>query len=294
MQNISIIRILRITTFLLFIGRAWEHIYWEGPFRNFFYNPEGFGKVLEWLSGSSLSEIYRDHFYANLIDNISTGIGVVYAFAGVATLFYSPTRKMLKWVIGLGVFCLALTFLGFFVDKHYLFGVLFEYSAQFVTPILFLWYCSGINERRILLVTKIAISFTFICHGLFAIGYYPQPGNFVDMLILGFGLEEDVARAALIDIAWLDFVFAGFVLIPFDVLYDKRMWGKVFKVFFVALVGYAVVWGFMTSIARFYIHFDSHFVWQSFEGFFHEFIVRLPHGVLPLIILIKFLRKNTA
>ena len=36
MQNPFNIRILRITTFLLFMGRAWEHIYWEGPFRNFF------------------------------------------------------------------------------------------------------------------------------------------------------------------------------------------------------------------------------------------------------------------
>ena len=124
MQNPFNLRILRITTFLLFIGRAWEHIYWEGPFRNFFYNPHGFGKVLEWLTGSTLQDIYRDHFYEYLIDNISIGIGIIYALSGVAALVYSPSRRVLKWIICLGVFCLALTFYGFFVDKHYLYGTL--------------------------------------------------------------------------------------------------------------------------------------------------------------------------
>jgi hypothetical protein len=294
MQNPFNLRILRITTFLLFIGRAWEHIYWEGPFRNFFYNPHGFGKVLEWSTGSTLQDIYRDHFYEYLIDNISIGIGIIYALSGVAALFYSPSRRVLKWTICLGVFCLALTFYGFFVDKHYLYGTLLEYSAQFVTPIIFLWYCNGYGAGRALIVSKIAIAITFIYHGLFAIGYYPQPGNFTDMLIIGFGIQEDMARAALTNIAWMDFLFAGVVLIPFNILYRKEVLSKVLKVIFITLLSYAVFWGFMTSIARFYIHFDSQFIWQSFEGFFHEFLVRLPHGVFPMIILIEFLRKKNA
>jgi len=294
MQNPFVIRLLRVSTFLLFIGRAWEHIYWEGPFRNFFYNPHGFGKVLEWLTGSTLQEIYRDHFYEHLIDNVSVGVGIVYALAGIATLFYSPSRKILKWIIGLGVFCLALTFYGFFVDKHFLYGTLFEYSAQFFTPILFIWVCAGVRENRTLFVAKIAISVTFICHGLFAIGYYPQPGNFADMLIIGFGMQEDVARAALIDIAWLDFVFAGIVMIPFHLMYRKEVWSKILKIIFIVLVSYGIIWGFMTSIARFYTHFNSQFIWQSFEGFFHAFLVRLPHGILPLIILKEFLQKKNA
>jgi hypothetical protein len=180
------------------------------------------------------------------------------------------------------------------VDKHYLYGTLLEYSAQFVTPIIFLWYCNGYGAGRALIVSKIAIAITFIYHGLFAIGYYPQPGNFTDMLIIGFGIQEDMARAALTNIAWMDFLFAGVVLIPFNILYRKEVLSKVLKVIFITLLSYAVFWGFMTSIARFYIHFDSQFIWQSFEGFFHEFLVRLPHGVFPMIILIEFLRKKNA
>ena len=293
MQNPVIIRILRISTFLMFLGRAWEHIYWEGPFRNFFYNPHGFGQVLEWISGRTLPEIYKDHFYEHLIDNISIGIGFVFAFAGIAVLFYSPTRIFLKWTIRLGVICLAFTFYGFFVDKHYSYGTLFEYSAQFVTPILFLWYCSGIHEVMRLRAAKIAISLTFFCHGLFAAGYYPQPGNFLDMLIIGFRMQEGMARVMLMDVGLLDFVFAAAVLVPFNLMYYKSIWSKVLKVFFLGLLSYAVVWGFMTSIARFYTHFNSHFIWQSFEGFFYEFLVRLPHGLLPLIVLLEFSRRKT-
>lgn len=292
MQNSLVIRLLRISTFLLFLGRAWEHIYWEGPYRNVFYNPHGFGKVLEWLTGSTLQEIYRDHYYERLIDDFSIGVGVVFLLAAVSVLFYRRTNTLLKWGVLLGVVCLGLTFYGYFVGKHYWYGTLFEQSAQFFTPLLFLWYCSGRNDARALLIAKIAISITFICHGLFAIGYYPQPGNFADMMIIGFGMNEDVAREALVDIAWLDFVFAGFVLLPFNMFYGKEVWKKILRVFFIFLVGYAIVWGFMTALARIYTHFDTRFLWQSFEGFFHQFLVRIPHGVLPLIILYSFLRKK--
>ena len=141
-------------------------------------------------------------------------IGFVFAFAGIAALFYSPTRILLKWIIRLGVICLAFTFYGFFVDKHYSYGTLFEYSAQFVTPILFLWYCSGIHKVRSLRVVKIAISLTFFCHGLFAVGYYPQPGNFLDMLIIGFRMQEGMARVMLLNVGLLDFIFAAAVFVP--------------------------------------------------------------------------------
>ena len=129
-----------------------------------------------------------------------------------------------------------------------------------------------------MIVSKIAIAITFIYHGLFAIGYYPQPGNFTDMLIIGFGIQEDMARSCIDRYRFDGFFVCRGCLIPFNFLYRKEVLSKVLKVIFITLLSYAVFWGFMTSIARFYIHFDSQFIWQSFEGFFHEFLVRLPHG----------------
>ena len=50
------------------------------------------------------------------------------------------------------------------------------------------------GEAETVLYLKIAIALTFSAHGLYAIGYYPQPGVFVDMLINILHFSETTAK----------------------------------------------------------------------------------------------------
>ena len=69
----------------------------------------------------------------------------------------------------------------------------------------------------------------------------------------------------------LDFVVAIAIFIP--------------RISYVALV-YAFVWGGLTAIARLVGHFHIAFLWNSFSQWTWEMLIRLPHGLIPLFVMI--------
>ncbi len=294
-SNYSIVTIiLRITAFLLFLGRAWEHIVWDGPYRNIYYNPHGFGNFLEWITGTPLAEIYRSDFHRNFIDGFTVSIGLIYVLAAISVWFHRPSRKWSGWIIIAGTVALGLTYYGYFVGKHYNWGTLLEHSSQFITPILLLMLLRGKSSKVIFVLAQVSIALTFICHGLFAYGYYPQPGNFIDMMITGWGMSEDVAIKSLEHIGVIDFVFGGIVLIPIGLVIRSEWWSKALKPVLILFLVYGILWGFLTAFARIYLHWDGTMIWRSIEGHLHQFLVRVPHATIPLIILLLTLgRKRT-
>lgn len=57
-----------------------------------------------------------------------------------------------------------------------------RHSLQWTTPLLLVACSKGsVPEYWIRYGTRAAISATFIGHGLYAVGYYPMPGNFLEM-----------------------------------------------------------------------------------------------------------------
>ena len=119
---------------------------------------------------------------------------------------------------------------------------------------------------------KWSIAFTFFGHGLFAIGYYPQPGYFIDMMIKGFDIHETLARNVLIVFGILDFIFAISIFIP--------------KLLSAALI-YGILWGFITAIARITTSFNTDFLDNWIEQYLFAFMIRVPHFLIPLILWIE-------
>jgi hypothetical protein len=138
--------------------------------------------------------------------------------------------------------------------------------------ILILMHTRLAVSRLPIVLGRLAIAGTFIGHGLYAMGYYPVPGNFVDMVIIHLGVGESTARQLLFGMGCLDlFVAAGMVL-PFR-------FARPFLV-------YAMVWGGITALARFRFGFD---MTQSDFGatwFVPEILWRAPHAALPLWVLL--------
>ena len=279
------INLLRYSAAFMLIGRAYEHIRWGGPFRDIFYHPDGFGGWYANLINRPLKEIYNDHFYETALSYFSDGIGVIFLLTAVLILFFERLQKF-KSLIFISTGCLALTFFGFLYGKNLAqIGMFFEHSAQLASPLLFLWSYQRKNDKVVWWAT-VSIAITFLCHGLYAYGYYPQPGNFADMMILGFGLTEDFSRELLIIIGILDFVFAAIAigsLISFVIPLNHIWVRRILQI----NLWYAILWGFLTALARLYTSYTEGMFLHWADQYWLEFMVRIPHFIIPYVLLKK-------
>jgi hypothetical protein len=273
----------------MLLGRAYQHIRWGGPFRDIFYDPNGFGGWYASIIKRPLKEIYTDHFYENLLSYFSDFVGVVFFITAIVILFYESLSK-LKGFIYATTILLCLVFYGFLYGKNLdQYGMFFEHSAQLIFPLIFLWSYQR-KTRLVNVLGSIAIAVTYICHGLYAYGYYPQPGHFVDMMIIGLGMTEDFARNVLVSIGIIDFVFAIIVILGVFIkqYFDTKSW---LIVLLKINLWYGIVWGLLTSIARVYTSYVDGMLLHWADQYFLEFLVRIPHFALPYFLLKQLTKR---
>jgi len=191
----------------------------------------------------------------------------------VLVLFIRPTMKKLGTVtLWLTSGLLVVLALLYCKEKFFHVGQFFEYASQFTTPLfLYMVLFRKINIKYLSIGIKVAIALTFICHGLYAYGYYPRPGNYVDMTLNILPIREPTAHLFLKIMGVLDFVVAAAIFIP--------------KVQVPALI-YTFIWGGMTALARIVAHIDFDMFWASVNQWIFEVFIRVPHAGLPLIMLI--------
>lgn len=274
------IGILRMGAVLMFIARGYEYIRWGGPYRDIFYHPQGFGGWFSELMNVPLHELLSDPFYENLLNYFSDIVGVLYL--GTAFLIGFSNRFVKPFVVVSSVL-LFVHYFGLYYHKNLdQIGIVLEHAAQFIIPWAYIWMK---NEKTSLAIwsSVIATSITFLAHGLYAMGYYPQPGHFVDMMIIGFGMTEDVARESLTHIGYVDLFFAFVVLFtPF--FYDKKVGRSVVMI----NLWYGVVWGGLTAFARVYTSYTPGMTAHWLDQHLFQTIVRMPHMLLPLYILLYY------
>ena len=234
--------------------------------------------VVRTFFGMNWSEYVRSPETDIWVENIIVGHGWFYVLCAVAVLFIRKIPKVAGVFMWLGA--AALLFLAFLYtkEKFYHFGQFFEYSLQTASPLL-LWYLVK-NERlpdvKFIKIVKILIAVTFVCHGLYALNYYPRPGNFVQMTISILGAEEESAVAFLNFAGIMDFALAIGIFLP--------------RKFAVPFLIYACIWGFGTSIARVWSEFYLDFWQETLLQNTWKTVLRLPHFLLPLGTLIWELR----
>lgn len=270
-QNIKIRSVLLLCVLTVFFGRAWQFLFWDAPYRTLFWDENLLKSLVESILNISWYEYVTSSSTDNFINNLVLGTGFVFFFAAIGSVIYLTKKtKLSKFLVQLGGF--NLVFLSFLLmkDKYYQFGQFFEHSIQFSVPFVFLLNVND-EKRDLKNLLKILIAVVFVSHGLYAIGYYPVPGNFQDMVIQIFSFSEENARLFLKFAGVLDFVVALAIFIP--------------KTAKVALV-YAVVWGLLTAFARIVANFQIDFFWQTIHQELYGTLYRLSHGLIPLIVLI--------
>ena len=263
--------LLRFFAMTIFWGRAWQHLFWDIPFRTFFWDESLLTPILNFF-GSTWDAYISDMRIAFWQESIVQLIGVFYFALGILVYFATRERKWIKYLLWLGSFLLFCLSLLYWKEQFYRIGQLIEYTIQWFTPILLIVAVYHLpNNFNFRLILKTAIALTFIGHGLYAFGAYPIPGSFMEMTVDGFRLNDDEARYLLKIAGVLDFAAAFSLFLPY--------------VHKPALL-YCIVWGFATAFARIVVNFDYQFPIETTHQWLHETIYRLPHGGVPLLLFV--------
>ncbi|WP_139958507.1 hypothetical protein [Flavicella sediminum] len=272
--------ILTFSVCSIFIGRAWQFIFWDAPYRSFFWDEELLKPLIESFCSISWYAYVTSSSTDMFIDELVFYTGLLYAFAAVSCLLLlKHNKKILKGIVLLGGINLVLLSFLLMKDKFYEWAMFFEHSIQFGLPFVFL-YALKSQPKNLLTIAKLLIAVVFVSHGLYAVGYYPVPGKFVDMVIHVFSFSEEKAKLFLLVAGGLDFILAIFIFVP-----------KVAKY----ALSYAVFWGLLTAFARIVTGFQTDFMWQSIHQELHGTLFRLSHGLLPLLaLLLENKKENTS
>ena len=271
--------LLKLSCFFIFIGRAYQYIFWDAPFRSLLWDQELFEPVVNGLFNMQWQDYANSMKVDSIINTVVFINGIVFLIAGVAALLIkNKHQKILKAIILVGGFLLI--FLSFLLtkEKFYHYAMFFEHSIQFGAPFLLLYLINHNNHKKFFLLLKVIIALTFTCHGLYAIGtLYPIPATFVTMTINILPVTDAQALNFLFVAGVLDFIVTVAIFIP--------------KLARIALI-YACIWGFLTAFARVFGNFSIDFPWQTLHQNTYQMIYRLPHGLIPLIGFLILNRKQ--
>ncbi len=261
--------LVQIATVCVFAGRAYQHLFWDAPFREFLWDPFWMKSFVEKILGMSWEQ-YVTHPAGDVwIQRLIFAEGIFYTLCTAAAIFIRRLPTGAKWLLWVGSANLVILAFLYQKDHFYHVGQFFEYTLQFTSPVFLLLILKkkSITPGMVFWM-KVALALTFTCHGLYALGYYPRPGTFYVMThhIFGFGQTGMVHFLNLAGA--LDLLIAGGVFIP----WRGARW----------LLAYAAVWGLLTSLARICGNFFWEFPLESLHQWTHEAVVRLPHFLIPL------------
>lgn len=264
---------LKILVSLLFLGRAYQGIFFDLPLRTFFWDQALLEGVVTTLTGDSWHNYVTNRSIDTdgMINTIGWSLGVFWLICAGLVFLLNKQRQWLKYIFYIGAFTFGLLAILYWKDKFLAMGQLFEYATQVSTPLILVYaILNGNNSTKFRLVLKIIVATTFICHGLYAVGYYPQPGPWIQWCTETFYLSSDkMAQSFLKVMGVLDFIAAG--LLFFRPTFKPAIW-------------YCIIWGFMTAVARIWSNFYFDFPLESLHDWTYQTLFRLVHGGIPLLL----------
>lgn len=272
---------LSIAAVALFIGYAWLCFSGKTPHYVFFWDEKLLGAfVSNWLE-MSWDEYATSPATGRAIGRFITATGVFFLLCSAAVFGLRRFPVLAKILLILGSVQIFLFAVLHGVDRHFFFVQFSEYALQWGCP-LFLLFAARREGMQPTSHTfgVAAAAVTFAAHGLYAAGVFPRPGHFTEMTmsILHFG--ESGAIRFLTVVGILDLIAAAAVFIPI-----KRLR--------IVAVGYMVVWGGATAMARWVAHVDFSLPWwdEAIAEWTPEVLIRFPHFLVPLFLWGKLREK---
>jgi hypothetical protein len=263
--------LIRWACFFIFAGRAWQHLFWDAPFRALLWDQDLMQGIIEGLTSLTWEAYSSSTKVESVIQFSIRATGCLYVVCAFLSIFLSKNNKSLGKILILGAASLFILSILNCKEKFFQLGELMEHAIQVLSPLLlYAALYKQVSVSQLIRVSKIAIACTFIGHGLYAVNYYPQPGPYADMIINVFHFEEERSKNILVVLGFLDFIFSLLLFVP--------------SLSALALF-YCAIWGLLTALARVVAGFDSHFVLSTLNQYAFETVFRLAHFILPLWVL---------
>jgi hypothetical protein len=264
-----VFRLLQIGVFSLFLARAWNYIIWDSPLRSLLWDED---LLTPWVArmGYTWSEWVTNPGINQSIAGIIQAQGMLFVVAAAAVLFLERFPRPSAILVALGgLQCLlhvCLTTKAHFGQM----GQFIEQSLQWGSPFLLLAaYTPAVAPKTLDWLMRWAIALTFCGHGLYAIGFYPVPGNFQEMMMAGLSVSNQQALQFLKLAGILDFLAAGLLLLPFA---QWAKWG----------LYYTIIWGALTAFARIWSYSSLYSLQGLTEQWLPESLSRGVHFLVPL------------
>lgn len=222
--------------------------------------------------------------YGWILLNGATGMSDIamtgcFLLLSIAISFFIPQRRFCTWLWLVGSLFLIIIHAVSWIQGGQGVGAFLEHASQIGLPILLFLIAHSKSEATVSKFALILIAFTFLFHGLFAIGIpssiswldHSTPARFEFMTQECLGLESDeTARQVLLVAGILDLVAAVAIFLP-----RLRKAGLI----------YMLIWGFLTALARPVAYLDPESLGESLGQWIPEFLIRTPHWGLPLALL---------
>lgn len=268
MNSKATLLLLKSSAFLVFIGRAYQHLFWNAPFRSMLWDKKLLEPFTIHLFGIDWNS-YMTHLAKDVhIQSLIQVQGFVYLFMAVVVVFiHSNSKKWMPIVLYVGGFSLVILSFLLCKEKSYQIPQFFEHSIQFGVLFLLLFYLKNPDDLKLLFYLKLLIAVTFVSHGTYALGmFYPIPSNFVTMVLNILPIKETLVVNALFVMGLIDVLIAVLIWLP-----KLAKW----------VLFYAFIWGTLTALARIVSGMHSEISFQILHQYVFETVYRLPHGLLP-------------
>ncbi len=273
-----LILVLRLAAMLCFAGWTWVHYYWEGPYG-----------ILLWQDATydfaNRLGISWDEFVGTGADDgwLQTWIArITWLYLACTVLTLTVRSKSYLQMAGLlgGSGLLAVLSYAKYVASQHQAPMFIEHGGQILAPVLLVLALRfGASHRITVATAMVAVVMTFAGHGCYAIGWWPTPGSFYGMISVALDVEYETANMMLRCFGLLDFVVCVAIFIP-----PLRR----------VAAGYAVIWGFLTAVARPLAGMSWSLNYWGADQFLHEAILRAPHFLIPLYLVILWRRPRNA
>lgn len=270
-KNTLIFRLLQFATAFVFLGQAWQHYFFSGPYRSLLWDENRFSWIEKHVFGQEWAVWTTNLAVDSGVVLYSKILSLLFLFCTILVFFVSKKRILSSIVIKLGVFFLIILAFINWQDHFFIPAQLFEYSIQLSVPIFLLSWVSLGAERlpAFFFWLRLMVAFSFVSHGLFAVGFYPTPGSFIEMSMSILGIDENSSLVFLKLMGILDFIAAVLIFVPFSSAIRAGLF-------------YCIVWGTLTALARPIAYYYPEFWAESLHQWVYQAVLRLPHGLLPL------------
>jgi len=260
---------VQLSAVSVFLGRAWQHLFWDAPLRALLWDESIMAKPVKLIIGMEWGAYLKHPNADACIQGIIVGFGVLYLL-GLASAWYGKGGRRTNFFLLAGSLSLIFLAMLYCKEKFLTAGQFFEYTLQFSSPMFLYALLKGFKIEELIIWMKIAIALTYISHGLYALGIYPIPGNFVEMTINILPLSESNAIRFLNIAGVMDMVVAVLIFFPNKI----AQWALL----------YATLWGLLTALARIVGHFDVGLPMDSFLHWAYHTVYRFPHALIPLAV----------